>query len=157
MLGLPAFDGGFTCWCLVIALFCGGAGAAIAGWSRLNLGLSACGMVVLVIAGMWVAPALSQETGSDLQNLLQAAQARVDRQQADMVQWANSLQHRGDADAAQAAAVETASQSQVQEGAAMMDDPEPMSAASMSPFRYRCPPRPCARLRKMPTGPAPGW
>ena len=123
VFGLPAFDGGIFCWCLVAALVSGGAAAAIVGWIRLNLGLGACGMLVLAIAGMWVAPALSQETGADLQALLQAAQARVDRQQANMVEWATSLQHRGEADAAQAAAVEAASQAQVQAGTAMMEDP----------------------------------
>jgi len=123
MPGLPVFDGGLTCWCIVIALASAGAGAALIGWSRLNLGLGACGMVVVVIAGLWVAPALSQETAGDLQTLLQAAQARVDREQADMVAWATSLQHRGDPDAAQAAALQLAGQAQLERGAAMMDDP----------------------------------
>jgi len=130
MPGLPAFDGGISCWCLVIALVSGGTCAAIIGWARLNLGLSGGGMVVLVVAGLWVAPALSQETGADLGALLQAAQARVDREQADMVAWATSLQHRGDPDAGQAAAVEGASQ--VQRGAAMMDDPT-LRGARLSP------------------------
>jgi conjugal transfer pilus assembly protein TrbC len=137
MFGLPAFDGGIFCWCLVAALVCGGAAATIVGWMRLHLGLGACGMLVLAIAGMWVAPALSQEigaqkTGADLQPLLQAAQARVDRQQANMVEWASSLQHRGDPDAAQAAAIEAASQTQLQTGGAMMDDPA-LRGARLSP------------------------
>ena len=128
MFGLPAFDGGTLCWCLAISLLFGGVAAAVLGWIRLNLGLSACGMVVLAIAGAWVAPALSQEVGGqetneDLSALLQSAQARVDREQADMAAWATSLQHRGDADAAQAAAVQTASHAQIERGAPMMDDP----------------------------------
>jgi conjugal transfer pilus assembly protein TrbC len=132
MRGLPAFDGGTLCWCLAISFLCGGVAAAVIGWMRLNLGLSAFGVVVLVIAGAWVAPALSQETSADLGALLQGAQARVDREQADMVEWATSLQHRGDPDAAQAAAVEVASQAQVQHGASMMDDPA-LRGASISP------------------------
>ena len=123
MVGLPAFDGGIFCWCLVAALVCGGAAAALVGWIRLNLGLGACGLLVLAIAGLWVAPALSQETGADLQALLQSAQARVDRQQADLAAWAASLRRRGDTDAAEASVVEAAGQARVQAGAAMMGDP----------------------------------
>ena len=123
MPGLPAFDGGTLCWCLAISFLSGGVAAAVIGWMRLNLGLSAFGIVVLVIAGTWVAPALSQETGADLGALLQAAQARVDREQADMAQWATSLQHRGDTEASQASALEAASEVQLKRGAEMMDDP----------------------------------
>ena len=123
MLNLPTFDGGVSCWCMVTALVCAGAAAAFIGWSRLNLGLSAFGMLIIVIAGAWVAPALSQEAGVDLQGLLEAAQAHVDREQGNIGLWATSLQHRGDPDAGEAAAVETASRAQVQQGAAMMDDP----------------------------------
>ena len=126
------FDGGASGWCLVIVLVCAGAAAVVIGWARLNLGLSACGLVVVVIAGLWVAPALSQETAGDLGALLQAAQARVDREQADMAAWATSLQHRGDPDAGQAAAIQAASQAQLRAGAALMDDPA-LRGASLSP------------------------
>jgi conjugal transfer pilus assembly protein TrbC len=134
MPGLPAFDGDISGWCLVTALFCAGGAAAIIGWARLNLGLGACGMIVLAIAGLWIAPALAQETGTqapgaDLGALLQAAQARVDREQADLAAWADALQHRADPNAGQAAAVEAASRAQLRHGAAMMDDPALRGAA----------------------------
>lgn len=138
MVGLPAFDGGTLCWCLAISLLCGGVAAAIIGWIRLNLGLSACGMVVLAITGAWVAPALAQETrggatGADLGTLLQTAQTRVDREQAELATWAASLQHREDPDADQAAAVQAASQAQFRRGAAMMDDPA-LRGANLKPI-----------------------
>jgi len=123
VIGLPAFDGGLSAWCILAILLILGATAAIAGWLRLNLGLGAAGMVVVACAALWAAPALSQDDQAGLDVLLKSAEANVAREQAGLVQWANGLKGRGQADASLAVQVQAASQAQLRSGAAMMDDP----------------------------------
>jgi len=132
MTGFPAFDGGLWAWCVLAALVVGGATAAIVGWVRLNLGLGASGLVIVAVAGLWAAPAMSQSSAEDLEALLKAAQAHVDREQQAIAAWANGLQGRGVAYSGQAAEIQAASQSQLQSGAAMMDDPA-LRAAPLGP------------------------
>jgi len=132
VIGFPAFDGGLWAWCVLTALVAGGATAAIVGWVRLNLGLGASGLVIVAVAGLWAAPAMSQSSAEDLEALLKSAQAHVDREQQAMAAWVNGLQGRGGADSGQAAEIQAASQSQLQSGAAMMDDPA-LRAAPLGP------------------------
>jgi len=122
--GFPAFDGGLSAWCILAALIAGGATTAFVGWVRLNLGLGATGLAIMSAAALWAAPALSQDTGQDLETLLKTAQAHVDQQQQAMAAWADGLQGRGDAYADQAAEIEAAGQAQLHSRAARMDDPD---------------------------------
>ena len=124
MFGFPAFDGGLSAWCILAILLVLGATAAIAGWLRLNLGLGAAGMVVVLSAALWAAPALSQDDTVDLDALLKSAEANVAREQAGMVQWANGLKDRAGGYTGQAASVQAASQTQLRSGAVLMDDPD---------------------------------
>jgi len=132
MIDIPPFDGGLAGWCLLLALVTGGAGAAIAGWLKLNLGLGAGGLAMMAAAGLWAAPALAQDGSQDLEALLAAAQSHADQEQQAMAAWANGLEGRGGGYAGAAAQVQAASQAGIQDGVKTMDDPA-LRGAQLAP------------------------
>jgi conjugal transfer pilus assembly protein TrbC len=122
-LHLPIFDGGALAWCLVVCLWVAAGSVMFAGWSRLDLSVAGAGLFAIAAISLWVAPALAQEDGPDLASLLAKAQARAEREAADIAAWAQSLGHRADAGTPAAAPIAAANPGRIVEGAALMDDP----------------------------------
>jgi conjugal transfer pilus assembly protein TrbC len=122
-LQVPLFDGAPASWCLVVCLWAVAGSILFAGWSRLDLSITGSGLFALAAVCLWVAPALAQDSGQDLQALLAKAQARADQEAKDIAVWAQSLGHRADSQTGTAASIEAANPRRIAQGAALMDDP----------------------------------
>ena len=85
---------------------------------------------VLALALVVALPVISADSDTDLQTLLQAAQAKSEKMQGDLAGWAGSLQGRDGVYRQDAAAVQAASQGQLIQGLKQMDDPSLRAAAA---------------------------